>query len=710
MKFISAVLIFFVFSAAAQNYQSALLQAKKYVTSQPQKAIALANGIYKKAIPAAQYTVAAQAAAVSAAALRNEGDFYTLLHYDSLYMISARLSIDSLLLADALTLYAQDLLSNNRIAIANKILAEAEKIIPANDGAKWYKWHLAKGSAGFKTMRHDDALSNYKKALIIAEASGADNDAMSCKLLIGQAVLFKGKPDSMHLVFKALDYFSKTKNYFQASTAASVIGFSFKVVANSAKAATFYSQALDYSMLSKNKKRVADARLELAEVYITQKKFAEAKTLITAAEKASAEMNRQTGVASAKVQMGRLYTGQSKFAQAALCFAEAEAINKDLQNNNLKFGITSYRMLLASKMNDKNAFDSLTGVALTTAANIQLDKDLKKMAITKMEENVPEATQKEREKLWTLFDPAATENIKNDPAFKIASRDFENIKTFNLYSGKDHNYDSSLTATTSLQLLDLETQYKTHVLSESLQLQQQENAIAKQKMKTRETIIISATALALLLAAGLALQYRNRKRAVRDKQKIELLQDEIHHRVENNLAVISRLVDVAGKTATDSRPLSALKTRIKSIELLHKHLYNEKAQTGNIALQSYFEELCREIAATFESINKITILVNAPTEVESHIAEKLGLILNELITNSFKYAFNENREGTIQINVRQQTQQINMTVEDNGVGFTAIKKDSSYGMKLIKGLSHELHGKFAFTNEKGTRFQLSIPV
>ncbi|MEJ7679168.1 MAG: sensor histidine kinase [Segetibacter sp.] len=176
---------------------------------------------------------------------------------------------------------------------------------------------------------------------------------------------------------------------------------------------------------------------------------------------------------------------------------------------------------------------------------------------------------------------------------------------------------------------------------------------------------------------GFALQYRNRKRAEKDRQYIQMLQNEIHHRVKNNLGVIQRLVDVAGKNAVDDVPLSSLKTRIKSIELLHTHLYNQKAKPGNISLQAYLEDLCLAIATTFETGKDIKIEVNASEELNSDIAEKIGLIVNELVTNSYKYAFEGKDEGIINITAQKIEKNIQIAVEDNGVGFETEKNKAA---------------------------------
>jgi two-component sensor histidine kinase len=364
--------------------------------------------------------------------------------------------------------------------------------------------------------------------------------------------------------------------------------------------------------------------------------------------------------------------------------------------------------MLAAKMKNYKAADSLAASSVNLLSKIA-DKDLQNSAIKKFNEG-----NKDLKEEMLSPDSTLTQQLNNgnkvNRKMNMYDSGYRKLEDLNIYTGKDIREDSTVLFLANQQINDLETKYRTQKIADSLQNQQQENLIANQNLKQRNYFLAGAGLLVLLLIGFGWLQFQNRKRAVKDKEHIQLLQNEIHHRVKNNLAVINRLVEVAGKNAADNVPLSALKNRIKSIELLHKHLYSDEAKPGHISLQPYLEDLCMAIAATFESSKNIEIKINANENVKDDIAEKLGLIINELVTNSYKYAFEGKAGGAITIVAgKNETNELQLTLQDNGVGFDKDIKKDSYGMKLIRGLSHQLDGKFSFENNNGTRFNLVIP-
>lgn len=198
-------------------------------------------------------------------------------------------------------------------------------------------------------------------------------------------------------------------------------------------------------------------------------------------------------------------------------------------------------------------------------------------------------------------------------------------------------------------------------------------------------------------------------------EKVVLLK-EIHHRVKNNLAVITALLDLQYMRSDDKQVrhiLSDSKSRIKSMAFVHETLY----QTDNfskIEIRPYVRRICNSVVTTFSSKAKC---IQVETEIDEVYVEMskavpLGLILNELIVNAYKHAFNLTHEGTIKINIVRHPQHLILAVMDDGDGIPKdqdIIKNKSLGITLIKTLSRQLNADFSYHSQPGnTAFIITI--
>jgi two-component sensor histidine kinase len=193
-------------------------------------------------------------------------------------------------------------------------------------------------------------------------------------------------------------------------------------------------------------------------------------------------------------------------------------------------------------------------------------------------------------------------------------------------------------------------------------------------------------------------------------QQKEVLLKEIHHRVKNNLSIISGLLDLQSSSTENEQAKLAMQesqNRISAIALIHQRLYQNE-NMGAIEIKGFVEDMYGQIATVFSSIDvKIkTTFIIPDVFLDIDTAVPLGLIINELITNSFKYAFNKANEGSIKINFEEnQTGHYTLTYNDNGPGLPAsldFAKGKTLGIRLIKLLSQQLSGKAVYENEDGS--------
>jgi len=196
----------------------------------------------------------------------------------------------------------------------------------------------------------------------------------------------------------------------------------------------------------------------------------------------------------------------------------------------------------------------------------------------------------------------------------------------------------------------------------------------------------------------------------------EVLLKEIHHRVKNNLQVISSLLRVQSQHAEDRSPIEILResqNRIRSMALIHEKLYGSD-DLAKIDFKQYVESLSSHLLVAYgadpDSIrfqitaNQIFLDVDA--------AIPLGLILNELLTNVLKHAFPGDRRGRINIELDQQDHQVRLTVQDDGVGLPKdfdLKHAVSMGLELVNTLTDQLEGTIEAHVDGGTAVTVSFP-
>lgn len=198
----------------------------------------------------------------------------------------------------------------------------------------------------------------------------------------------------------------------------------------------------------------------------------------------------------------------------------------------------------------------------------------------------------------------------------------------------------------------------------------------------------------------------------RSAEQKEILLREIHHRVKNNLAIVISLLNFQVRRNDDpelARMIRDIQLRIRSMALIHEHLYKSE-NLDRIPLESYVHSLSSIILSAFSG-QRIKLETSLePIDVSIETALPIGLILNELLTNAFKYAFPNNTDGTITIRLSEEAGDMcELTVSDNGIGLPqhfSLDSDKSLGMYIIRLLAEQLDGTVEIDRLKGTSFKI----
>jgi len=297
--------------------------------------------------------------------------------------------------------------------------------------------------------------------------------------------------------------------------------------------------------------------------------------------------------------------------------------------------------------------------------------------------------------------------------------------------------------TKTRQIAQLEIQYQTEKKDQEIKSSQDNIVILKQQaqlqainIKQQQTTQKLSIAGVILLALLLGLSYNRYLSKQRLNRQLQLQQSEInlknhsltnliaekdnlleekewlmkeiHHRVKNNLQIVISLLNTQSSFLNDKVAYNAIREsqhRMQSISLIHQKLY----QSDSLALvnmPAYISDLVQYLSETFDIRSRIRFeMAIDPIELDVTKSVPLGLILNEAITNSIKYAFADNGEGLISIRLVELSEgSYGLTIRDNGIGLAVnsdISKSKTLGMSLMRGLSKQLSGSFSVENNDG---------
>jgi len=286
------------------------------------------------------------------------------------------------------------------------------------------------------------------------------------------------------------------------------------------------------------------------------------------------------------------------------------------------------------------------------------------------------------------------------------------------------------------QIEELKIEYETKNKEEKIKLLNDQSKLQEselQKSQLLNTVSIWSLVLLLIIISLLYNRYRLKQRnhaklEIKEREinqknnnlrhlldEKEWLLKEIHHRVKNNMQTVISLLNSQSAYLDNDMALSAIKIsqhRIHSMSLIHQKLYNSE-NISTINMPNYIKELVEYLKESFSLGQRIRFEIKAdPLELDVAQAIPLGLILNEAITNSIKYAFPEDQTGIITVKLEKSGDgNYLLEISDNGIGMNTDIKDStqnSFGMRLIKGLSEDLEARFFMESNNGTTLKVEF--
>ncbi len=191
---------------------------------------------------------------------------------------------------------------------------------------------------------------------------------------------------------------------------------------------------------------------------------------------------------------------------------------------------------------------------------------------------------------------------------------------------------------------------------------------------------------------------------------------ELHHRVKNNLQIVSSLLNLQTYRLKDEESISAIKEsqlRVQAMSLIHQRLY-QVDDVSKVNFKLYLDDLVDTLMRSF-GFNSTDFDLHIHVEKEFldvDIVMPMGLLVNEILTNSFKYAYKQVKHPSLHISLVSGNQQLHLDIKDNGPGLNrdaAEPSKSGFGKKLIDALSKQLKAIYSVDNEHGTAYHFNIP-
>ena len=548
----------------------------------------------------------------------------------------------------------------------------------------------------YKKYDYELASKHLNKASEIYESL---NDLKS----IGSVILQKGRIEyakgnytkAMEKALKAADIFKATDQNRQLAVTYLQLGNMHYFLSELNQASNYYELSTDYYLLANDSIGWAISYSNLGLIKLVQDSFSKALEIQYKALPQIIKSKREISIGNTYHYMGECYIGLNQADSAEKYIRESAIISKKSKYyighsfDNVSFGKIA---LLRNDIDSAIYFGKIAAKVLDSIKNFELEKEI------------------------SLFFSKCYEK-KGD----IQSA-FEHLKHYqSIRDSLDFNQKDIKSKASTEQSKIERAEYE-------LKLSKQRELIKMQENKNQQFLIIILsiiTIVSIFFAALIATTNRKNKSLniqLKDKQKLleveltnkQALLKEIHHRVKNNLQIISSMLSIQSKYVEDETMHSIIKesqNRIKSMALIHESLYKREKDEHSL-FSAYVKELIPNLINTYHVDESKISLTMEVEDIELSLDDSIpcGLIINEIVSNSLKHAFPDGKEGRISIKMHKEGENIHLLIADNGVGFPDKKtpnSDDSFGFLLIESLLSQLEAKVKINTKKGVSYHIN---
>ncbi|MFK8105273.1 MAG: histidine kinase dimerization/phosphoacceptor domain -containing protein, partial [Saprospiraceae bacterium] len=555
--------------------------------------------------------------------------------------------------------------------------------------------------------------------------------------LLGKGYWSKGYRDSIeYCIKKAYEINKLESDSSSLPFTATDLGVYYQEEAQYGKALQYFMEGLSYLPSPESSYKAVTIYRLISSLFVSMRNYNKALEYAEKSVVLSDKFKLKTTKAKSLMQLGTIHELQDNFNISIHYYEDALKLFAGTESNAYLFRCNLGLAKCHLEINDPDAAEGYMEKARASLANVDEEQITLRFLIAEaLYANLKSDFTRSKQMLDTSL--AKAKYLQNPDArkeiYKLYADYYQHLNQYQEalhYKNAYYQLKDSLAQEAQFFIVsEMEAQYKRSEQDYQITSLNTQNQIAKMQINkhNRQLIWGGLSLLLLTILIGIIFRlYQQKKQKSQElssknvqvslalKEKDTLLR-EIHHRVKNNLQVISSLLAIQSRHIQDPAALDAIKegrNRVKSMALIHQNLYKKDNLTG-VDVKKYFNKL---IQGLFQSYNTAADQVHLVTEIEALSLDvdtivPLGLIVNELISNALKHAFEDDQQGMILVRLQEVGDHLCLEVIDNGKGIEDISKlqnGESFGYELIDAFKSKLKADLKIASEKGTQIQMKI--
>lgn len=541
---------------------------------------------------------------------------------------------------------------------------------------------LSKASFIFLFQKQDTALRLSNEAVKIAEAGGNDTAKATAYLGLSAVYLIKDdNPNTLAYALKALRIAEKMP--LPPDLMASIyrkLGYVYRNQDQDKSSIDAFKLSIDWSIKSKNLHDISATSSNLGQIYTKIKQYDSALHFHNEALRIAKQGDFKDIVVRSYLNILNVYDAQKNYTRAISIFYEMEPW-----------------------LNHPDITPIVKGLAFTRIAELDIrnangNHFLAERYLDSMKQLLTHTNPGTENKVDYYLGRALIEFSNNNSKAALEALEqydfFKNLRDDEILKGHAQ---------------DLAVKYETGK-------KEQQIASLAEESRLRKLLLYVFIVASLIFLAFLIYTWLQNRKIKKQEAKLSYLMKELHHRVKNNLQIVSSLLSLQSNRVEDEAAQKALQEgqyRIEAMSLIHRKLYQTDDVSG-VNIKAFMVELSESLMHAY-GYNHDSFYMQVETSVErldADTAIPLGLILNEVITNAFKYAYQDAHNPSMHIELTLSNQTLQLKIKDNGpgIGDDQWKKSFSFGKQLMQSLIKQLKGTMQVSGSHGTTFCFTIPL